>query len=340
MSGVMVKISVIMAVYNAERFLADAIRSVLDQSLREIELLCVNDGSTDDSLAILHEFAGKDSRIRVFSQENQGASYTRNVALAQATGEYLHILDGDDMVPASAYERMYGKAKENELDVLFFDAQALYDDASLKEQYGNLATYYKREKGHSDVMTGEELFYALSADNTYRSQASMYLISGEYQRKKNIVFYEGIVHEDNLFTFLCIMKAGRAAHINEPLFIRRLRADSIMTKSVTHENVEGLLTCFAEMYLYAVQNIADETTKKAAVEEISAVAKSGIWKYSLISEEERERVINRSFPIQVLIRSFGDPYNDLLQKRNGLNRTKTAAIPRFLKKIWKWWKRD
>ena len=79
----MVKISVVMAVYNTESFLAQAIESVLNQSFKEIELICVDDGSTDNSLEILKDYANKDNRIRVFSHENHGASYTRNIAFIE-----------------------------------------------------------------------------------------------------------------------------------------------------------------------------------------------------------------------------------------------------------------
>ena len=307
----MVKISVIMAVYNTEEFVASAIESVLNQSLKEIELLCVNDGSTDGSLDILNEYASKDKRVHVFSHENRGASYTRNVALAQATGEYIHILDGDDMMPEGAYERMYERAKENVLDILFFDSQIIFDDASLAKKHADYVKYYKREREYGEITTGEELFCRLSADNAYLSQASMYLINGDFQKKNNITFFEGITHEDQLFTFLCIMAAKRVSHINELLFIRRIRGNSAITGTLRIENVIGLLTCFDEMYHYVRSNNIDESTQRAAIKELSKVAQSGILKYSQLPDEERMKVANSSFYVQMFISSFGNSYLQL-----------------------------
>jgi glycosyltransferase involved in cell wall biosynthesis len=306
-----------MAVYNAEKYLSDAIQSVLDQPLQEIELICVNDGSTDESLKILHEYANKDSRVHVFTHENHGASYTRNVALIQATGEYLHILDGDDMVPKGAYKRMYEEAKKNNLDVLFFDGDVLYENDFLEGQYKNASTYYKRKKGYNSVVTGEELFCALIKDNTYRTAAGLYLMRNEYIKKNNILFYEGITHEDHLFTFLCITKAKRAAHINEPLFIRRIRSGSVMTGSVSYKNVIGLLTCFTEIYFFFFRNITNNSMKKAVLKELFSIANSALEKYTFLDKQEQSEVKDNSlFPVQALIWSFFDKYNKLMEERN------------------------
>lgn len=302
----MVKISVIMAVYNSENFLAQAIESVLSQSLREIELICVNDGSTDGSLVVLDEYANKDERVHVFSHENQGASYARNIAFANAKGEYLHILDGDDMVPEGAYKRMYEKAKRDNLDMLFFDAQVLFDNPSLAHKYPEFVDNYRREREYGGITTGKELFCRLSEDDVYRTQASMYLVSREFLRENNIRFMEGITHEDVLFTFLCMMQAKRVTHINEALFIRRVRENSTMTSPVKFENVIGQLTCFDEMYRFASVNITDERTKKAAVRMISISAKSGILNFSQLSDEERKRVDSSSFGVQMFVEAFGN----------------------------------
>lgn len=108
----MVKISVIMPVYNCEQFLEESINSVLNQTLQEWELLCVDDGSTDNSLEILKEYQQRDKRIKVYAQENQGAGVARNLALEYAQGEYVAFLDADDYYyDAEALEEMYHKCE-------------------------------------------------------------------------------------------------------------------------------------------------------------------------------------------------------------------------------------
>jgi len=109
-----VKISVIMPVYNAEETLIRSVQSAQHQTLKEIEIICVNDGSKDNSLKLLEELAKEDSRIRVLSQENSGAGPARNLALSKARGEFISFLDADDKYASdNALESLYVAAKRN-----------------------------------------------------------------------------------------------------------------------------------------------------------------------------------------------------------------------------------
>lgn len=112
------KISVIIPVYNSEQYLRECLDSIVNQSLYEIEIICVDDGSTDNSLNILKEFAAKDCRITVIKQENLYAGIARNAGIAIAKGEYISILDSDDWFELSMYEKMYNAALERECDVV------------------------------------------------------------------------------------------------------------------------------------------------------------------------------------------------------------------------------
>lgn len=105
-----VKISVVIPVYNAQDYLHQTLDSLIHQTLREIEIICVDDGSTDRSLEILNEYAAKDSRVRVLTQKNQYAGAARNAGMKIATGEYVHFLDADDYMKLDAYEVLYSKA--------------------------------------------------------------------------------------------------------------------------------------------------------------------------------------------------------------------------------------
>ena len=114
-----IKISVIMPIYNDEENIIDSVSSVLNQSLTEIELICVDDGSTDNSLNLLNDFAEKDNRIRVFSQINQGSGKARNKGISEAKGEYIAFLDSDDqMVDKDALNQLYAEGKKNNLDMV------------------------------------------------------------------------------------------------------------------------------------------------------------------------------------------------------------------------------
>ncbi|MCD7819443.1 MAG: glycosyltransferase [Lachnospiraceae bacterium] len=115
-----IKLSIIIPVYNAEKYLHQCLDSVLGQSLRDIEVICVDDGSTDSSGEILKEYAAGDSRVRVLRQQNKYAGAARNYGMSVARGEYLHFLDSDDYVLDYAYEAIYKMAAANNLDCLKF----------------------------------------------------------------------------------------------------------------------------------------------------------------------------------------------------------------------------
>ena len=100
----MALVSVIIPVYNLEKYLKQCLESVVSQTLKDIEILCVNDGSTDSSLEILEEYASRDTRIRIINQENHGAGNARNTGLNIAAGEYLYFLDGDDYIENKTLE--------------------------------------------------------------------------------------------------------------------------------------------------------------------------------------------------------------------------------------------
>lgn len=113
----MVKVSIIVPVYNVEKFLEKCLDNLINQTLKDIEIICVNDGSTDNSLNILKSFANKDKRITVIDKQNEGPSVARNVGLEKAQGEYIGFVDSDDWVDLDFYEKLYNSAVNNNADI-------------------------------------------------------------------------------------------------------------------------------------------------------------------------------------------------------------------------------
>ena len=114
----MPKVSVIIPVYNADKYLKECLDSIVNQTLKDIEIICIDDGSNDNSLSILEEYVKKDSRITILKGTKQGAGSARNIGLASAKGEYLSFLDADDFFEWNMLEEMYNNAKENESDIV------------------------------------------------------------------------------------------------------------------------------------------------------------------------------------------------------------------------------
>ena len=126
-----VKVSVIIPVYNAATYLSLALESVIDQTLKEIEIICIDDGSTDRSLAIVKEYAATDARIRIVTENNAGVAIARNNGIRRARGEYIAFLDADDFMEAPMLERLYLMAKEKDLDVVIANYD-LFQDRTCK----------------------------------------------------------------------------------------------------------------------------------------------------------------------------------------------------------------
>ena len=113
------KVSVIVPVYNTEAYVEEAVRSIMNQTLRDIEIIVINDGSTDNSLSVVENLALQDARISVYSQVNQGPSITRNQGMQRATGDYLYFMDSDDVLAAGALEKCYQACESENLDFVF-----------------------------------------------------------------------------------------------------------------------------------------------------------------------------------------------------------------------------
>lgn len=127
MSGGKVKVSVIVPVYNAERYLRQCLDSIVNQTLREIEIICVDDGSTDDSLEVLKEYQAVDGRISVLRQQNQYAGVARNAGMAVAQGDYLVFWDSDDYFDETALEKMHSKIEADQADICVCGGKRYYE---------------------------------------------------------------------------------------------------------------------------------------------------------------------------------------------------------------------
>ena len=114
------KISVIIPVYNVEDYLEECLDSIINQTFKDLEIICINDGSQDNSLNILEEYAEKDNRIKIITTKNQGLSAARNRGLENITGDYVYFIDSDDYLELTAFEELYAVSEEKSLDLIHF----------------------------------------------------------------------------------------------------------------------------------------------------------------------------------------------------------------------------
>ena len=217
-------VSVIVPVYNVEDYLDDCLTSLINQTFKDIEIICVNDGSTDNSLNMLNEYASKDDRIKVFSKENSGPGPTRNYGLDQACGEYVLFLDSDDWLDLDAIKILYEKSKADDLDLLIFLAENFDDNQNKfyeEDYYNNVHipdTFYNEVFNHKDL--GKYLFSVavVPYNKLYRRSVI---------EKYKIRFPENVLFEDNPFHYEVLLGSRKMSIIKEHFVLRRRRENSI-----------------------------------------------------------------------------------------------------------------
>lgn len=222
----MVKVSVVLPVYNVENYLRDCLDSIVNQTLTDIEIICINDGSPDNSLEILREYEKKDDRITVIDQENGGHAVATNRGIDLATGECLFSMDSDDILELNALELSYNRLKEKDVDFVMFKA-INYDDTNDK--------YYETEvysMGKIYSKVGDEVFnYQDIGELMFEASVTPWskLYKREFIMDNNIRYPEGLIFEDNVFFYKALLTAKRICFLNEFLFIRRWYATSSTT---------------------------------------------------------------------------------------------------------------
>lgn len=246
----MVKTSVIVPVYNAEKYLLQCIYSVARQTLCEIEIIFVNDGSTDGSEAILAEYAAKDPRVRVLRQpENLGQGAARNRGLEEAKGEYIYFMDADDeLASADALRKLVDVADRERLDALFFDADTRVDVGIDVPPSVVRAEDYIRRRDYSRTFSGCELFARFLTNREYTVSPCLVLLRREFLERCGIRFPDKrIFYEDNIFMTRVVLAAERASHRPWRLYLRKVHAGSSVTSVPTMRHLHGYLACYCDV---------------------------------------------------------------------------------------------
>lgn len=283
-------LSIIVPAYNAEPYIGELLDSLLPQMQSDVEILCIDDGSSDGTLNVLDCYARKHDCIRVFHQENQGQGAARNYALKLARGTYIQFADSDDKLRGDALSVVRGILTDRPLDVLFFDGDTFYESDELAEKFKTFGSNYKRERAHLGDLTGPELFRQLKAEDAYRVSPCMAVFNRRYLQENDIAFPEGIIYEDNVFTLKAICLAQAAAHIDEPLYLRRIRQGSTMTSIKTAKNVRSYFEVYYQMLLFTSQHEWDYATAKAIAGEMRTVLGFVRKQFDKLSKAQRMAV--------------------------------------------------
>jgi len=288
----MPRVSVIIPVFNTEDYVDECLESVLGQSLEDIEVICVNDGSSDGTPQRLDHWESRDERVRLVTQANAGPGAARNVGLEMAVGEYLCFVDDDDILLPGALQELVDRAAASNLDVLYYDASPFCSDADLEADFRWFEAYYRRSRVYEGVMPGSELMGQMVKNSDYRTTAWSMLVRNDYCRSIGLRFPEGILHEDNVFSFLCGIQARRAEYLPKVLYHRRIRRNSIMTMAKVEAHFAGLFHASAEMLRFMTHNELDRQTMQMGSVLCARVYRQAVAVYGEIPADLTARVVD------------------------------------------------
>ena len=232
----MCQISVIIPVFNVEKYLKECLLSVVNQTFQDIEILCINDGSTDNSLNILEEFKKKDSRIKIITQKNHGLGASRNVGLKNAKGKYIYFLDSDDYIDLKTLEILYENIESNKSDIVLFKLQS-FDNNSIHKRGVGFKIDEIFDNVDFDMFTFDYHDVKKHVLNSSYS-ACLKLYKKEFlDRYDDFYFPEEILFEDVLFHVKVMLRASEISFVNDSLYYYRSNPQSILNTPVNSTDI-------------------------------------------------------------------------------------------------------
>ena len=320
----MSEISVIIPVYNVENYLNQCLDSICNQTFRDIEIICVNDGSTDNSLDILNDYEKKDKRVKIISQTNRGLGASRNIGLNNSTGNYILFIDSDDYIELDTLEKLYNNAISNDSDIVLFKYQKVdefnnilqrnlnfkIDDNFGNIDYNNFTFTYKDVKNH--VMNSS-------------FSACLKLYKKEFIDNIDLVFSDSLNFEDVPVHVKVMIEAKKISFVPESLYNYRYNPNSITNFTADTFDIFKIID-LTEIYLKE-NNYYDELENEFIffkIVQISQYLKNGASnsyfkkaksEFEKITIKDKKTIKKYALDKYYLVLSCDD-YNEYVKKSN------------------------
>lgn len=270
------KISIIVPVYNVEKYLSTCLDSLINQTLKDIEIICINDGSTDNSLNILNEYVKKDERIKIISQENQGLSMARNNGLKEAKGEYISFIDSDDWIDTKMYEKMYQQATEDNAEIVVCNLKLVRgSDEELND-------YWPIKK--NGLINREE---AQSYLFKYPSYAVNKIYKKDFLIKNNLCFIKGLLYEDVPFWAQTVFYANKISYCTNHFYFYRLSRNGAITKKKSEKQLDIIKVVDITKKILEKYNIPQNVMNNF----IDWQKQIFVWMYNLLPETKQPEAL-------------------------------------------------
>ena len=224
-------LSIIVPVYNGENFIEDCIDSIINQTLKDIEILIINDGSKDNTLNIIESIAKSDSRIKILNQKNSGVSAARNNGISKSRGKYITFVDADDYIDKTMYEKMYKKAEEFNSDIVICNVNDVLNGNKKVSLSLNEGIIDIRKLTESEFLSNE--YFKLGTAVWHKIFKSNLI----KENKIKFINYSEVASEDTLFNYEAMLKAKRLYCIEEALYDYKINENSLTKSKSAKENM-------------------------------------------------------------------------------------------------------
>lgn len=229
------KFSIVIPVYNVEHYLGECLHSIVNQTYRNLEIIIVNDGSTDQSLDIINEYAKKDSRIVVINQRNQGLSIARNVGIEKATGDYLIFVDSDDYISTDVCQKAIDKIQKGSLpDMLIYARFRFYNGKYVEDKIAG--------SNYVSTYVGVDYLRKTSLDNIFYASACNKIYNKKFIERNQLRFIKDIYHEDLYFTFCSLIFANKVNLLPSTYYYYRWDRPNSIVNVVSEKSKNILIT--------------------------------------------------------------------------------------------------
>lgn len=300
-------ISVIIPVYNVSRYLRQCVDCVLSQTYRQLQIILVDDGSTDGSEQMCDEYAKQDERIQVIHKPNGGLSDARNVGTENAKGDYIVYLDADDKwLSGDFVEQLVSRAEHTGADMLLIRQQRFASDDYLPQC---TAYSYCESDFRSDTLSAFECLYKKRA---YPVSAWSKMIKTSILRDNNILFTKGLLGEDMDWTSRLLPHVSSVSYCNEAVYLYRERPGSI-TKTFRLKNAEDFCWILETWEAYWC-NYPDKKTAKVFLGYYALLYVTLVYSYLLVPSQQRLQVKQRICNLSSLLRYSNAPKSDRLKR--------------------------
>ena len=277
------KLSIIIPVYNVEQYLQSCVQSVITQTYQDLQVILVNDGSTDSSGILCDQLAQQDSRMQVVHKENGGLSDARNAGLKVATGDYVAFLDSDDVyLLKDGLELLMALAQAEQPDVLLFQAVDVYPNhQSVRKAY---------DEDYMATHSGTEVFAQLVRTQSFNMSACFQLIRRELLESHQLYFEKGLLSEDVDWSLRLWKHVSKVRAINLPLYGYQHRGGSITTTYTIRylRSYEHIFAKFVQLYNERVVDAHTELYWKTVMGYLAQMYTNCLYNYGQLTMQERK----------------------------------------------------